>query len=84
MSVAIEPAAQILGANETAHETTPLGLSCLICSHLCNVMAFLALISSESNLERLGPSKIVTMFRLKTGDSLGRPFVNRSLLHSEA
>jgi hypothetical protein len=44
MSVAIEPAAQTLGANETAHETTPLGLSCLICSHLCKVVAFRILI----------------------------------------
>jgi hypothetical protein len=84
MSVGIEPAAHTVRVNKIAHETTPLGLSCLICSHLYKVKAFQSLVSSESNLEFLGPSKIIIMFYLKTGGSFSRLVVNNSPLHAKA
>ena len=84
MSVAIDPPAQRLGVNAIAHEITPLGLRRRICSHLCCVALFQGLISAESNLEFLGPSKIVTIFHLNTGDCFSRPSVNRLSLQFKA
>jgi hypothetical protein len=83
-SEAIEPLAQRVGAKESAHEITLLGLKRRINSRLLRVDSFLNLTSSGSNLESFRPSNMVTIFLLKMIGYFNRPFVKRSPLDDYA